>query len=454
MKYNKRMTFGLLLGATLMPATAQIYPLTENNWRNPEFVGRFLGSYGVNTALNPGITNEDKVLFESLVPLMQSNVPAAIQKLREIIKPETNAAFDYTLGNLYFQTRQLDGAVESYRAAIRKFPSFLRAYKNLGLILVQKGDFENSREMMIKAIELGGSDADMYGTLGFCYLNSGMHAAALDAYRMAMMFSPKSRDWRLGKVQCLMNLGEYKQAAQLLDGLIDEFPGDTSLVLLQANALVSSQETMEAAANLEIVRRMGKATGGTLVLMGDIYVNMGHPNLALPYYLEAVGDEKLDGERAIRVGRALVGRAAWTEAEAFLRKLDDDVSSRLSTEHQMEIMNLRASTAMGMGREGDAAEILGRVVDRDPLNGRALLLIAEYHWKNREHEQAEIYFNRAQKVESTRLDALVQNARMHVAIREYAKASRLLTEAQMVKPQQHVAEYLAKVEAAQRASQF
>ena len=454
MKINRSVIYSIVVASGLCRTEAQIYPLSENNWRNPEYLARFLGSYGINANVNPSITNEDKVLFESLVPLMQTDVQGAITKLTQVIKPETNAAFDYTLGNLYFQRRQLDGAVSAYQSAIQKFPTFLRAYKNLGLILVQQGKFAQSREMMIKSIELGGADADLYGTLGFCYLNEGMYAAGLEAYKMAMMFSPKSRDWRLGKVQCLMNLGEYKEAADLLNGLIDEFPGDTSLIMLQANALVSTQNTIDAAANLEVVRQLGKANSSTLILMGDIYVNMGHPNLALNYYLEALDGEDLNGDRALRVGRALVNRGAWTEAESFLSKLEGSATDAMTEAQELEVMNLRASTALGTGRSADAAAILERVVERDPLNGRALMLIAEYNWKNNDYEKADIFYRRAQKVEATRVDALIQNARMHVSMKEYGKAVRLLSEAQVVKPQSYVAEYMAKVEAAQRASQF
>ncbi len=459
-KKNSRkgiMAAAILIAGIAMTATqtrAQIFPLTENNWRNPEFVARFLGSYGVDTSTNPAITAEDRAFFESIVPLMQSNVGEAIRQLSAATLPETTAAFDYTLGNLYFQTRNLQQAIASYETAIRKFPNFLRAYKNLGLILVQIGDYTKARQMIIKAIELGGADTDLYGTLGYCYLNAGDYGAALEAYKLAMVFNPDSRDWRLGKVQCLMNLGGYSEAAGLLDKLIEQNPSDESLLLLQANAFVSEQKTTEAAANLMMVRQMGKANAVSLTLLGDIFVNQNNIELAVPYYMEALRASGLDLSRAMRVAKSLVNRGAWEQAETYLTSLENEKMSELSEADKLEVLNLKASTALGQGKSDEAAGILEKVVERDPLNGRALLLIAEYHWKNNDIERAEIYFGRAQKVEDTRVESLIQNARMLVSVKDYGKAAKLLNEAQLLNPQPHVGDYLAKVEAAHRASQY
>jgi uncharacterized protein HemY len=51
-------------------------------------------------------------------------------------------------------------------------------------------------------------------------------------------------------------------------------------------------------------------------------------------------------------------------------------------------------------------------------------------------------------VPDTEVDALIQHARLLVGRRDFARAAELLTRAQSVRPQNHVAAYLAKVETA------
>ena len=42
---------------------AQSYPLSENSWDNPDFVDRFMGSYGVDTAISPSLSREEADVF-------------------------------------------------------------------------------------------------------------------------------------------------------------------------------------------------------------------------------------------------------------------------------------------------------------------------------------------------------------------------------------------------------
>ncbi|MCD8482236.1 MAG: tetratricopeptide repeat protein [Verrucomicrobia bacterium] len=246
---------GLLAGASLQATT---FPLSENSWNNPEFVQRFLGSYGFDTATTPSITSEERVLFETITPFIASNPQEAITRIRAALKPDSSRALHYTLGNLYFQTGNIPAAISSYEEAIKGFPNFLRAYKNLGIVYVQEGEYEKGIKMLLKTIQLGGQDADVFGLTGFSYLNTGNAAAALRAYEQALFFAPNSRDWRMGKVQALSNLRRYRDAIAMIDDLLVDFPGQTDLLLLQANAFIALNEPEDAAAALEIVRAAGR----------------------------------------------------------------------------------------------------------------------------------------------------------------------------------------------------
>ena len=115
-------------------------------------------------------------------------------------------------------------------------------------------------------------------------------------------------------------------------------------------------------------------------------------------------------------------------------------------------MNLKAQSDLAQQRNENAAEKLALVVERDPLNGKALVLLADYHWKKNDIERAELYFERAAKIEAVSADALIQHARMAVSIREFKKAVGLLEKSQLIKPQAHMAQYAERVSAAARTS--
>ena len=183
-------------------------------------------------------------------------------------------------------------------------------------------------------------------------------------------------------------------------------------------------------------------------------MNANNVELAFPHYMDALKAEGLDADRAFRVARVLVSRYAWDEAESYLSEVDSKFSSSLSDTQKLELLNYQASVALGKNESAKAAEILNQVVDRDPLNGKALLLLAEYHWNQDEFEKAELYFTRAANVDDSKVEALIQNARMRVAMKDYSKAAELLEEAQLIQPQSYVQDYLAKVQAVARAAQY
>ena len=58
----------------------------------------------------------------------------------------------------------------------------------------------------------------------------------------------------------------------------------------------------ETDANLAIVDQMKKADANSKLLLGDIYVTMGLPELAIPQYIEVLSsEEKLSSEKAIQI---------------------------------------------------------------------------------------------------------------------------------------------------------
>ena len=152
----------------------------------------------------------------------------------------------------------------------------MRARKNLGLIYVQDGNFSKALPHLVKCVELGGADGDLYGLIGYCYLNAELYASALDAYRMALIFEPNSKDWRLGKAQCLISLEKYDDAIAMLTELIQMDKSKKDFWLFQANAYLASEKSEDAAANLFLIDLMDQADANSKLLLGDIYLSLIH----------------------------------------------------------------------------------------------------------------------------------------------------------------------------------
>jgi len=430
---------------------AQNYPLSENLWANPEFQNRFLGSYGFDTAVTPKITAEEQEVFKQLVPMMQSNPAGAAQRLRSAITNESSAALDYTLANLYVQARNTQSAIQNYQTAIRKFPNFFRAYKNLALVMVNEGRYKEAIPFLLKGLELGGTDGALYGPLGLAYLNLEKPKSALTAYNNALLFAPESVQWQQGKLRCLMDLDLYKEAAGMLEEMIQTDPNNKNYWTWQANAFLSEDEMAKAGANLEILKRLGKADAPALGLLGDIYLNEGMIELSLENYLLAAEQESLNASRLIRTAKGYVNRRLWSEASTYL----DKTSARLETlspSDQATFLTLQAQAAIGLDQTEKASEILEALVAEDPMNGEALLTLGNLQRELERIEDAAFSYELAAKIDETRIDALIQHARMLISLRDYSPAVTLLQRVVLLEPGPRYEDFLERVQSAERAS--
>lgn len=445
----------ILLASMTAPLTsgliAQTYPLSENLWSNPEFQNRFIGSYGFDTSITPKISGEEQEVFKLLVPLMQNNTSGAIQKLRSSITNDSSAALDYTLGNLYVQNRNVSSAIQSYQTAIRKFPNFYRAYKNLALVMVNEGRYEEAVPFILKGLELGGTDGALYGPLGLAYLNMEKPKSALTAYDNALLFAPNSLQWQQGKLRCLMDLNLYKESAGMLEEMILADSKNKNYWTWQANAFLSEEDMSKASANLEILKRMGNADGASLGLLGDIYLNEGMTDMALDNYLLAAEQETLNSARLIRTAQGFVSRRLWTEAATYLAKTKDRLDS-LSPKDQSTFLTLQAQSAIGLGETEEASTILEALVAEDPMNGQALLTLGNLQRQLDRIEDAAFSYEQAAKIDDTRVDALVQHARMLIALRDYSPAVTLLQRVVLLEPGPRYEDFLERVQSANRAS--
>ena len=424
---------------------SQSYPLSDNNWENPDFVDRFMGSYGVDTEKSPSLSRDEADVFRRVADVGYKT-SSAIEILRNAIDSDSSAAMDFALANFLLQSGDVTNAIESFTTAIKKFPNFGRAYKNIGLAYIQSRDYRKALPNLTKSLEILGGDGGLFGLIGYCHLNNENYGPALDAYKLALVFEPNSRDWRLGQLKALQNLGKYSEVENIIYNYIEEEPNEPEFWLQQANAFIAQKEYLDAAANFEVVKMLGGADSDMYTLLGDIYVNLDAPILALEPYTRALSTGEVEPEDALKLAKILSRRLPANELGIFLTKISETYDDTLSQESSLTLLTLKAANALSMDDKVGAMEMLTEVVSRDPLNGGALLTLGSYYIQENELEKALDYYDRASKVEAVKVDALLGATRILVKRGKYLLAINRLKEAQSIKEQYFVAEYISTLE--------
>ena len=216
-----RRTLGIVASLALSGiASAQTDAEIQAIWKDPTFKKQFIAGYGINAEIEPRVSVEEIKVLEKVRPLMADDLPKADSTLRKELKTDSSAMLDFTLGGIAFQRDDMTAALASYRTAVAKFPSFRRAWRNLGLIYARNANFEAAIEAFTRMIELGGGDAYAYGLLGFSHAAKEDYQPAEAAYRNALLLQPGNPDWRLGLTRCVFKQGKFEDAVALLDVLI------------------------------------------------------------------------------------------------------------------------------------------------------------------------------------------------------------------------------------------
>ncbi len=438
-----------LSSALALPAAAQFKPWSGSSIiSDPEWQKSFLGSYGFLSGAEPDIRPSELEILKEVIDLLKVNPKAAALMLAQRKPEDSSAALDFVLANLGFQNGDTAAAMKGYDDALRKFPDFRRAHKNLGLLKVQVNQYGDAITHLSRAVELGDRDGRSFGLLGYCFVNEENFVAAEQAYRSAILQQPAVRDWQLGLARSLLAMNKNEEAAALFATLIDKNPEDATAWMLQANALLALDQPTAAAVNLEAVRMLGKADAATLTLLGDIYMNEGISDLAKEAYLEVVKSDASGAsfKSAHRAAELLYRSQAYKESAEIIRSIDDRYGKKLSNDNELLLMTLKAKLARAQGRPKEAARLLESIVNRDGTRGDALLELARFHRDQGATEKAILMLERAANLDGFEYQALVEQAQLQVSKKDYEKAAGLLKQALRIKSEPRIERFLARIE--------
>ena len=432
----------------LVPESAgAVFSLSDSNPNSAQFKRRFLASYGVNEAIEPKLTSKERPLYEKVAPLLANSPRQAIDLVRQSVTSNSNAAFDFLLGNLHYQLRDYSAAEMALQNAVRKFPAFRRAYRTLALSQVQRTRYDDAVAPLLKVIELGGGDAQAYGLLAYCYLVAEKYESGLSAYRMARMFEPDSLDFRRGQAHCLMQTQQHALAIALFEELIEEYPSEIDFWLLQANAFIETGRRDQAIANLQLLADSEQGTWQSFVLLGDLYLGEDLVTLANEAYLQGLHlQPAVHGDSLVRPLEALLARRLFDASKQYLEALGKISPASLSEKSRSLISLASAKVELAIGDAEGAVTSLKAILDSEPLNGEVLLTLGEHFFGKTDYDQAERYFDLARSVSEVEVDALIGLGRVSVARRTFAIAVDFLRRAQSIESRDNVARYLEAVE--------
>lgn len=450
-------TFLLISLLAASPLTAAEPLPIDPLWQSETFRKSITASYGIDSRIEPRITEDEAFYLDESAKAMAANDRAkAISVLRESSLLEKSPAMLFTLASHLFEAgeaKDADESVKFFESALAQFPNFRDAHRNLGVVLIQREEFEKAKTHLVRALALGSQDGTTAGLIAYCHARDGHHQAALDAYRLAMLTQPEERQWKLGEAQALLALKRPLEAASILQALIALAPGETSTWLIQADAWSDLDESLAAAANLEIVHRAGTLEPNALLSLGHLYLQSDLPELALERYRAALASTNPPSPtRAVESLELFLSRSDWPLAKEYVTTLETVAGYREALDpakgEKDLLSRLTRARAVLELETGDAATGAKRIEEwlrREPLDGECLLLLARFREEAGQKIEAAMLLEQAARIPATAAGALLAHGRLLVAAADYEKALEQLEKSQELSPNESLADYIAAI---------
>ena len=432
---------------------AEPLPLSTSYWKDPAFLRAFNGSYRIEARIEPVVTTEERGLLVEIQELMARDDRAgAVRRLAESALTAKSPALMFNLANLHFEQGEMEKATEGYRKAIAEMPSFRRAQRNLAVALVRQNDLDAALPHLLEAIRLGDADGTTYGLLGYCRLQRGEWASALQAYRLAQLGEPDAVDWLAGIAQCLQNLDSREEAAALLEEVVRKRPRESSYAILRASVLLDLDRRTEAVESLELPFRLGTLSPDATLLLADLHLRDGRTPAARERMHAAYLDEgavKPDASRVAAITASAIQLGDWQFAKDALALAKP--SSGESPARSLRLLEAMVLVQSTEDVDGGVA-ILRELIALDPADPRPMLELARHLAALPDASadalgEAELLFERAATDPDAEVEARLELARLNVRKNRYEAAVEAAGRALALDPRPEIREYLDSLKA-------
>lgn len=423
-------------------------PLSKDYWKDEAFLKSFNGSYRINARIEPAVTTSERGLLVSIQQLMAGGKrKEALAKLKASPLMKSSAAIAFNAGNIEFELGNLKEAAGHYQAALKIFPSFRRAHRNMGFVYARQDDWDKALVSLSEAIRLGDQDGATYGQLAYGRMNKEQYASALQAFRLAQITQPESVDWKAGVAQCLQHLQRNEEALALLDEVIVARPKEISYYLLQASIQLAMDRIDDAVANLDLVRRMGVLDAENHLLLANLHLRSGSNRLARPVLMHAIAMEKKPPLVAVLNALEFIAQTRdWSLARDFAAAVEEAFKDAPKGKLEQKKRRLNALIAIESGgNPEEGAKVLEALIKQDPLDAESLILLGRYRVGKKRYEEAEMLFQQAQRVEGHEYNTSIELAKLYVATGRYHDALKQLDQALKIRSSESIQDYRAAV---------
>lgn len=392
----------------------------------------------------PEMTAEEYAIYERVVGMLSSRPEFALRLLEAMMneKEAPSPAFQFILGNAYYSAGEHAKSEAAYLDAVKRYPTFLRVWSNLGVLYYTQGRYADAVASFSKCVSLGDRDPATYGLLGYSLEQVDKVVPAEVAYMQALAADPTNPDWLDGLLRIYLRGKQYARAEWLVKDLVKQRPTHARNWLAYAEVLMGLNRKPEAMAMLEVCLAGGVAGATEFEALATLYAEQQMVPEALATYRRLLDAAPEVGERKLlNFAETLTAAGRMADAEKVFASIRDKAAVANSPAFRLA----RADLLAAQKKWPDARTELNRILENEPLNGRALLALGRAYLAENDPARAQVTFESAYQVKDSTYRASLELATLAIKNRNFNRGAEYLEKALSIEKTRPVEDLLARI---------
>lgn len=383
------------------------------------------------------IRPNERSFVRKIQPLLsQKKYVAVAHAFAERPLDDDSMALQLLRGQVFISLKKYSLAEQALTSVLRHNPDLASAHKSISLIYMVKQQFSLAQVHLSRAIELGAADAQVYGQLAYVNLQLENAWSAISGYQHALYLEPGNIQWQQGLLFALINTRANQQADALLNQMLNRNVENDALWLHRSQLRLQQNNYEGALLALELAMRMGDANVDNTRLAAQLHLQTGSASRAVVLLSKNIrGLPRDHNSRIFETIEETLGWLAYNKKWKFndqLLKLCQTESVKFTPEQNARLNVFRAKSLIRQGALHDsekrrkAETWLTQALRIDPLQGEALMTLADLFRGSDRINEAEMLYIRAQVLEPYEERALLSHAQLLIDKRQYLSALQKL----------------------------
>ena len=366
----------------------------------------------------------EAVLQRAVEAVGAGRIEEAAALLEEaLVETPHSVRLNFELGNLRYQTLDLERALIHFQRAFEADPTFAPAATNLGAIYFARQDWAAAESVFQSMLGADPQNPKVHNNLGNVSFEQGRFDQALARYQRAVELDPAWWEPEHNRATALDALGRQQEALACHDRALALAPAEAEVVIAAAAAHLKADHAARA---LEIVSAF-RAAGGRLfdteLLFGRILVGQDEFEAAIAHY-QALEAQVPNSPQILQdLGAAYVSAGRHEAAiEAYRRAQEAGGDAALLATNLGEVLLLTGDREAAMDQLLTAHQLA-------PGDPHYMRNIAFAHLRAGAHDDALDWFQKAVDQAPNNLAAIKGLASAYTSLQRCDEAIEILTPA-------------------------